>query len=207
MDYTKLTIHNLFKWIFEVNLAIPYIDGEGLLKFKLIRPPVSANTKFIYQEDFEHDTSTIESYTTNTVDGLLIKCYASDGTEKIYGRPGAMTELNFQVTDNMYVISDNVLLNAQNSTLYDMILDSLWGDTTESDGYIADAFSWCTPCEINLVISDLTKFDLNDRLAIEMKNHENFYVAFAHEIELSGSLLVNETLRCKASGKNREVTI
>ena len=167
-----ITIKTMFKCIYEIQCWCPYIDGEGIIRVKKFVSNMP--TTSIAPDTYEHENSTWEDYTTYGIDYL-----------RIYSNGNLITAGGSLNYDNAYDIPDALLLSRATvtNTVFDTLLNNMRG---------LEEF---TPFEIHMIVSDLS-LQLGDFISTEKGD------GYIMEIEYSGSLLVDQTIKCNAQGQS-----
>jgi hypothetical protein len=134
----------------------------------------ATTTKTVSATSYETGNSYWEDFTTDTITGVAIYDSGSELAQVV----GSST--------NVFNISGNVFLLSKTASELTSIGNTLLA--------VLDDIQY-VPTELSMIVSNLTNYNLGDLL---LTAKGNMYI---FEMELSGSLLVNQVFRCYAADK------
>lgn len=213
-----ITISQLFKYIYEIECCFVYINGSG--DIEIIQPHAPSlslggepqDFTTLSYTDYEHENSTFENYDTLQVNHFRASI---EGALKLDSWIPLSYDTAWRFYHNYLDSVDNVFLNGHTSSQLQTIAQFLSGilqahssiereDEEQQVVNTETCASVYAPCEIHMITSDLTT-QLGKFLEIEILRRNSTKIerkyALVMEIEYSGSLLVNQTIKCNAQGK------
>lgn len=177
-DFTSITFGDLLQSITELQSVIPHINRSGVLDF--ITLPTSSSFS-CDSNAYEGGSVDFEDYTTKPITG--IKLYStSDNLTQEY-KVGSDNENAYTISGNIFLLdSDSDSVNTVLKNIYDNISDVVY-----------------TPVTMPMIVSDLTY-----SLGIKYQSSRGYHYIFSQTY--SGTLLIEQELKCEASGETREQT-
>ena len=177
-DFTSITFGDLLQSITELQSVIPHINRSGVLDF--ITLPTSSSFS-CDSSAYEGGSVDFEDYTTKPITG--IKLYStSDNLTQEY-KVGSDNENAYTISGNIFLLdSDSDSVNTVLKNIYDTISDVVY-----------------TPVTMPMIVSDLTY-----SLGIKYQSSRGYHYIFSQTY--SGTLLIEQELKCEASGETREQT-
>lgn len=177
-DFTSITFGDLLQSILELQGVIPHINREGKLEFITLHATSSFSCD---SSAYEGGSVDFEDYTTQAITGI-----------KLYSTSDNLTQEYKVGTDNSnaYTISGNVFLLDSDTESINTVLKNIY-----------DAISNVTymPVTMPMIVSDLTY-----SLGTKYQSSRGYHYIFSQTY--SGTLLIEQELKCEASGETREQT-
>lgn len=181
-ELTSITFGDLLQMITELQSAIPHFNREGVLEFITFD---TTSTATYTNAQYESGSVDFEDYTTKPMTGIKLYSTSDDLTQ----------EYKFSSTnDNAYTISGNIFLLDLDSTAIDTVLQAMF-----ANGGVSLSELVYIPVSMPMITSDLST-KLGSMFKSPRGNHYILSQTY------SGSLLVDQTITCEASGETREQT-
>lgn len=192
-----LTVSEMFKYIFELQLCFVYIDGAGVVQ--VVRPStLISDCVTLSYEDYEHDNSEFEHYTTSFITDYRIFRSNSIVYKRQYSYTGSSTSY-FDIVDNLFLYGIQAY-SAPLMALVEWFNNKL--NLYNSETMTTPPIKY-TPCTINMIVSDLS-LQMGKYIAVQIQRRNDTEPTIKYmlpmEITYSGSRLVDQEIKCNSEG-------
>lgn len=174
-DFTSVTLNDILPMLCELQGTIPHVNRDGKLEYVTLGTDSIAT---LSDEDYESASIEFSDYTTSKLTGIKVYSTSDDCSQQYPANAGT----------NAYIMSGNIFLLNMTADEINTALEPVW-DSIQNIQY--------SPVTVPMIVGNV-EYKLGDYFKTAVGNHYIFGQTY------SGSLLVEQTINCNASGETRD---
>lgn len=174
-DFTSVTLNDILPMLCELQGTIPHVNRDGKLEYVTLGTDSIAT---LSDEDYESASIEFSDYTTSKLTGIKVYSTSDDCSQQYPANAGT----------NAYIMSGNIFLLNMTADEINTALEPVW-DSIQNIQY--------SPVTVPMIVGSV-EYKLGDYFKTAVGNHYIFGQTY------SGSLLVEQTINCNASGETRD---
>lgn len=174
-DFTSVTLNDILPMLCELQGTIPHVNRDGKLEYVTLGTDSIAT---LSDDDYESASIEFSDYTTSKLTGIKVYSTSDDCSQQYPANAGT----------NAYIMSGNIFLLNMIADEINTALEPVW--------YSIQNIQY-SPVTVPMIVGSV-EYKLGDYFKTAVGNHYIFGQTY------SGSLLVEQTINCNASGETRD---